>query len=191
MREQKRPGAQLPSNCARSATPSTTAAGCTGDGKPASEDCSSDCGGKAASGRPLRPPAWSSGFGVACFAAAFFAASLPAASAAALDMAAAAADQGSSSTAAVVAGLVAAVAVISAALFGCLSGGATKEAKIQELEATIKSLESGGATKEAKIQELEATIKSLERDNGTLRAALAAKSQGDVVLQLLEEVAAY
>lgn len=68
------------------------------------------------------------------------------------------------------AGVVAAVAVISAALFGCLSGGATKEAKIQELEATIKSL---------------------ERDNGTLRAALAAKSQGDVVLQLLEEVAAY
>eukprot|EP00729_Bicosta_minor_P029218 gene29218-35070_t len=166
----KRPGAQLPSNCARSAIPSTTAAGCTGDGKPASEDCSSDCGGKAASGRPLRPPAWSRGLGVACFAAAFFAASLPAASAAALDVATAAADQGSSSTAAVVAGVVAAVAVISAALFGCLSGGATKEAKIQELEAKIKSL---------------------ERDNGTLRAALAAKSQGDVVLQLLEEVAAY
>lgn len=104
--------------------------------------------------------------GVACFAAAFFAASLPAASAAALG-------HGSSSTAldwSVVAGVVAAVAVISAALFGILSGGATKEAKIQELEATIKSL---------------------ERDNGTLRAALAAKSQGDVVLQLLEEVAAY
>lgn len=121
---------------------------------------------QAASGRRLRPPAWSSGFGVACFAAAFFAASLPAASAAALG-------HGSSSTVldwSVVAGVVAAVAVISAALFGCLSGGATKEAKIQELEATIKSL---------------------ERDNGTLRAALAAKSQGDVVLQLLEEVAAY
>lgn len=121
---------------------------------------------QAASGHPLQPPAWSRGFGVACFAAAFFAASLPAASAAALG-------HGSSSTAldwSVVAGVVAAVAVISAALFGCLSGGATKEAKIQELEATIKSL---------------------ERENGTLRAALAAKSQGDVVLQLLEEVAAY
>lgn len=125
---------------------------------------------QAASGRPLRPPAWSRGLGVACFAAAFFAASLPAASAAALG-------HGSSSTAldwsvvaGVVARVVAAVAVISAALFGILSGGAAKEAKIQELEAKIKSL---------------------ERDNGTLRAALAAKSQGDVVLQLLEEVAAY
>lgn len=83
------------------------------------------------------------------------------------------------------AGVVAAVAVISAALFGCLSGGATKEAKIQELEAKIQELEATIKSLERDKKKNSVNIKRLEKENKALKAT-AAK-----IKSLEREVAAY